>query len=513
RHILTHSYLVVLSRQTPLEPALNACLGFELCIFKCATLKLFLSWFSGSVSQSTNMVELIAVSSFQSQEGDELSFEVGDIIKNSKCTEEDGWWEGELNGRRGRFPRIFLKEVATQTNESANRIQPRSMRRKPMVKKKKKQRWCEVLISYSPVKAEELELNLGDVIEILDEIEDGWWIGRKNGQTGGFPSNFVIEMDNTDRKARGFTTESDFGVLNESKPSSDIQETGEDGWWEGYMDGKQGLFPDNYVVPYVEETEMRKDFPPGVKTDVDLSSKPDSMASVKNPEQIPWKVDHKGEKEEPKNERSGTVVKPGPLKKVPPPVKVKPVLSTLQNKVNGEQALAPQDQKKPARDKNNDSDSVTFDILAASTEKLTHPTTDRPKAKGRRPPSQFVTSPVDVKRSVQLSGAKVTALISQQSELPPLKTHRGTAGKPPTGLTNSTSKPLREAESDDKAIALPALRAEVRSLQLSFDLLKNQHLSDITALKEEIAEERSKRNALQAEIEKLRKFTTTLQKH
>ncbi|XP_072404679.1 SH3 domain-containing protein 21 isoform X5 [Chiloscyllium punctatum] len=458
------------------------------------------------------MVELIAVSSFQSQEGDELSFEVGDIIKNSKCTEEDGWWEGELNGRRGRFPRIFLKEVATQTNESANRIQPRSMRRKPMVKKKKKQRWCEVLISYSPVKAEELELNLGDVIEILDEIEDGWWIGRKNGQTGGFPSNFVIEMDNTDRKARGFTTESDFGVLNESKPSSDIQvpmsgslhpsaSLGKPrserqqlecykaafdytAWAEDELNLRKGD-----VILVLEK--MRKDFPPGVKTDVDLC-----------------------EKEEPKNERSGTVVKPGPLKKVPPPVKVKPVLSTLQNKVNGEQALAPQDQKKPARDKNNDSDSVTFDILAASTEKLTHPTTDRPKAKGRRPPSQFVTSPVqDVKRSVQLSGAKVTALISQQSELPPLKTHRGTAGKPPTGLTNSTSKPLREAESDDKAIALPALRAEVRSLQLSFDLLKNQHLSDITALKEEIAEERSKRNALQAEIEKLRKFTTTLQKH
>ncbi|XP_060703521.1 SH3 domain-containing protein 21 isoform X2 [Hemiscyllium ocellatum] len=488
------------------------------------------------------MVELIAVSSFQSQEGDELSFGVGDIIKNSKCTKEDGWWEGELNGRRGRFPRIFLKEMPTQTNESGNRIQPRSMRRKPVVKKKK-QRWCEVVISYSPVKAEELELNLGDVIEILDEIEDGWWIGRKNGQTGGFPSNFVIEMDNTDGKARGFATESDFGVLNESMPSSDIQvpmfgslhpsaslgkpgsgrqqleyykaafdyttwaedelnlrkgdvilvlekETGEEGWWEGYMDGKQGLFPDNYVVPYVEEAEMSKDFPPGVKTDVDLC-----------------------EKEEPKNERSGTVVKPGTLKKVPPPVKVKPVLSTLQNKVNGEQALAPQDQKKTARDRNSDSDSVTFDILAASTEKLTHPTTDRPKAKGRRPPSQFVTSPVDVKRSVQLSGAKVTALICQQTDLPPLKMHRGTAGKPPTDLTNSTSKPQREAESDDKAITLLALRAEVRSLQLSVDLLKNQHLSDITALKEEIAEERIKRNALQAEIENLRKFTTTLQKH
>uniref|UniRef100_A0A8C4VVK3 SH3 domain-containing protein n=1 Tax=Gopherus evgoodei TaxID=1825980 RepID=A0A8C4VVK3_9SAUR len=27
------------------------------------------------------------------------------------------------------------------------------------------------------------------------QIEDGWWLGRKNGQVGAFPSNFVQELD------------------------------------------------------------------------------------------------------------------------------------------------------------------------------------------------------------------------------------------------------------------------------------------------------------------------------
>ncbi|XP_048468916.1 LOW QUALITY PROTEIN: CD2-associated protein-like [Rhincodon typus] len=436
------------------------------------------------------MVEMIAVNSFQSQQYDELSLEVGDIIKNSKRTDEDGWWEGELNGRRGRFPRIFVKKVASQAVECENRTQPRSIRRKPVVKKKK-QRWCKVVISYSPVKSGELELNLGDTIEILNEIEDGWWIGRKNGQTGGFPSNFVIEIDNTEGKAHGSVTESDFGVLNQSEPSSDIQ------------------------VPTFRSAHPSANLGnPGAGRQ-QLASKPDNMASAKNPEWIHWKVDNRDEKEEPKNEWSEPVVKPGPPRKVPPPVKVKPVLSNLLNKVNGEHALPQQDRNKPARDRGTDSDSMTFDMLAASTEKLTHLTMDRPKAKGRRPPSQLVASPIrDVKRPAQLAtAAKVTTGITQQSEQPPPKTHWATPGKPAIGSTNSASKPQREVESEDKATTLIALRAEVRSLQLSFDLLKNQHLRDIAALKEEIAEERNKRNTLQAEVEKLRGFTTTLQKH
>lgn len=40
---------------------------------------------------------------------DELTIRVGEIIRNVKKLEEEGWLEGELNGRRGMFPDNFVK--------------------------------------------------------------------------------------------------------------------------------------------------------------------------------------------------------------------------------------------------------------------------------------------------------------------------------------------------------------------------------------------------------------------
>lgn len=40
---------------------------------------------------------------------DELTLRPGDIIKNVRYIEEDGWMEGDLNGKRGLFPDNFVK--------------------------------------------------------------------------------------------------------------------------------------------------------------------------------------------------------------------------------------------------------------------------------------------------------------------------------------------------------------------------------------------------------------------
>lgn len=40
---------------------------------------------------------------------DELTIRVGEVIRNVKKLEEEGWLEGELNGRRGMFPDNFVK--------------------------------------------------------------------------------------------------------------------------------------------------------------------------------------------------------------------------------------------------------------------------------------------------------------------------------------------------------------------------------------------------------------------
>lgn len=49
--------------------------------------------------------------------------------------------------------------------------------------------------NYSPEQADELTLQTGEILEVIKEIEDGWWLGEKNGQLGAFPSNFVELLD------------------------------------------------------------------------------------------------------------------------------------------------------------------------------------------------------------------------------------------------------------------------------------------------------------------------------
>ncbi|CAB1340979.1 unnamed protein product, partial [Coregonus sp. 'balchen'] len=60
-----------------------------------------------------------------------------------------------------------------------------------------RQRRCKASFSYVPQNEDELELKIGDVIDILVEVEEGWWEGSLNGKTGMFPSNFTRELEDT----------------------------------------------------------------------------------------------------------------------------------------------------------------------------------------------------------------------------------------------------------------------------------------------------------------------------
>ncbi|KAJ6612827.1 hypothetical protein lerEdw1_015173 [Lerista edwardsae] len=54
-------------------------------------------------------VEYIVEYDYDAVHDDELTIRVGEIIKNVKKLEEDGWLEGDLNGKRGMFPDNFVK--------------------------------------------------------------------------------------------------------------------------------------------------------------------------------------------------------------------------------------------------------------------------------------------------------------------------------------------------------------------------------------------------------------------
>ncbi|XP_056155284.1 SH3 domain-containing kinase-binding protein 1 [Lampris incognitus] len=153
------------------------------------------------------MVEAVVEFDYEAQQDDELSLTVGDIIVNIR-REEGGWWEGELGGRRGLFPDNFVREIKKEgkrdggqtntlksdlSNGSASPLSEQSLRPAKKGEQIRKRR-CKASFSYMPQNEDELELKIGDIIEVIAEVEEGWWEGVLNGKTGMFPSNFTKEI-------------------------------------------------------------------------------------------------------------------------------------------------------------------------------------------------------------------------------------------------------------------------------------------------------------------------------
>ncbi|XP_048258424.1 SH3 domain-containing kinase-binding protein 1-like isoform X4 [Haliotis rufescens] len=153
-------------------------------------------------------VDAVVDFAYEAEQEDELSLKIGDIIKNV-IQSDGGWWEGELNGKKGMFPENFVKVLKQDDKgkspgigkkEAPERKSVRELASKfkdnmplgPLPPKKKdKKKKCKVMFDYTPENEDELLLKEGEIIDFIREVEDGWWEGSNNGPSGVFPSNFV----------------------------------------------------------------------------------------------------------------------------------------------------------------------------------------------------------------------------------------------------------------------------------------------------------------------------------
>ena len=60
---------------------------------------------------------------------------------------------------------------------------------------KRKKIRAKVVYSYSPVNDDEIGLQVDDVVDVTGQPEDGWWEGVLKGKRGMFPSNFVAVIE------------------------------------------------------------------------------------------------------------------------------------------------------------------------------------------------------------------------------------------------------------------------------------------------------------------------------
>ncbi|OXB55483.1 hypothetical protein ASZ78_005419, partial [Callipepla squamata] len=73
---------------------------------------------SGSINGDSSVCFVKALYDYEGQTDDELSFPEGAIIRilNKENQDDDGFWEGEFNGRVGVFPSVLVEELTASEN-------------------------------------------------------------------------------------------------------------------------------------------------------------------------------------------------------------------------------------------------------------------------------------------------------------------------------------------------------------------------------------------------------------
>ncbi|XP_022081897.1 SH3 domain-containing kinase-binding protein 1-like isoform X2 [Acanthaster planci] len=170
------------------------------------------------------MVEAIVTFDYDATQDDELTLKEGQTITNITVMEE-GWWEGELNGKRGLFPDNFVELINKDKPPPVKGKAPspppaevngdsQDVPKREGSEKTKKLR-AKVVYSYHPQNEDEISLEVNDIIDVTGQPEDGWWEGMLKGKKGMFPSNFVTVIEGEDGAG---TDKTDAAVAKEEAP-------------------------------------------------------------------------------------------------------------------------------------------------------------------------------------------------------------------------------------------------------------------------------------------------------
>uniref|UniRef100_A0A8C7PGR9 SH3-domain kinase binding protein 1 n=1 Tax=Oncorhynchus mykiss TaxID=8022 RepID=A0A8C7PGR9_ONCMY len=104
-----------------------------------------------------------------------------------------------------------------------------------------------------------MSLRVGDIIVKVTKDDGGWWKGEIDGRRGLFPDNFVrVRMFHVFRWRRAGQSERyDRDSERYDRDVSCVQV--EEGWWQGSLNGKTGMFPSNFTIEL-------EDTPPSLDT-------------------------------------------------------------------------------------------------------------------------------------------------------------------------------------------------------------------------------------------------------
>ncbi|XP_026967904.1 sorbin and SH3 domain-containing protein 1 isoform X3 [Sagmatias obliquidens] len=159
--------------------------------------------------------EAIAKFNFNGDTQVEMSFRKGERITLLRQVDEN-WYEGRIPGtsRQGIFPITYVDVIkrplvknpvdyidlpfssSPSRSATASPQQPQAQQRRVTPDRSQTSQdlfTYQALYSYIPQNADELELRDGDIVDVMEKCDDGWFVGtsRRTRQFGTFPGNYV----------------------------------------------------------------------------------------------------------------------------------------------------------------------------------------------------------------------------------------------------------------------------------------------------------------------------------
>ncbi|XP_029962346.1 intersectin-1 [Salarias fasciatus] len=210
--------------------------------------------------------EYMAMYTYESSEQGDLSFQQGDVVVVTR--KEGDWWTGVVAGKTGVFPSNYVKPRDSGSESLGAAGKTGSLGKKPEI--------AQVIAPYSATGAEQLTLAPGQLILIRKKNPGGWWEGElqargKKRQIGWFPANYVKLLSPSTSKttpteptppkmaAAGTTAVCQVIGMYDYVAQNDDELAFQKGqvitvlnkddcdWWKGELNGREGLFPSNYV--------------------------------------------------------------------------------------------------------------------------------------------------------------------------------------------------------------------------------------------------------------------------
>lgn len=137
-----------------------------------------------SVEIDTAKVYYIAEYDFEATEESDLGFVTGEIIEELEQLDSE-WFRGRIGEREGMFPSAYVTlyqgESATEPTQTAEAEEKDAEEGEKYV----------AAYDYESEEAGDLTFSAGEVIEVLEKVDDSWWKGKIGDREGIFPATFV----------------------------------------------------------------------------------------------------------------------------------------------------------------------------------------------------------------------------------------------------------------------------------------------------------------------------------